>query len=184
MELLKSEYSENKGNGKLDKILLKCEKDNYNKLTNILYVSQNQQALILQALYFCDINIILKFGILESINQEYKIANELLELPNFIRYFCVIKCNDNIKNIINNSNTISNYKMCHYGDNQLGILVMKEYNLGSIDNYTWNINNINLLKNVIKQVIFSILNAYDKKGFLHGDLHTGNVLLKPKKIVK
>jgi len=130
-------------------------------------------------LYECDINVVLKFGILESIEKEYYISQELLDLPNFIRYFCLIKCNDDIKIIINNKNTISNYKMCHYGDNLIGILVMKEYNLGSIDNYIWNENNFELLKNVIKQVIFSILNAFNKKEFIHEDLHTGNILLKP-----
>jgi len=181
MELFKSEYSDNKGNGKLDKVLLKCQETNYYKLTEFLYTSQNEQALILKALYECDINVVLKFGILESIEKEYYISQELLDIPNFIRYFCLIKCNDNIKNIINNKNTISNYKICHYGDNQIGILVMKEYNLGSIDNYIWNEQNFELLKNVIKQVIFSIIYAYNKKGFIHGDLHTGNILLKPKR---
>ena len=29
MELLKTEYSENKGVGKLDKVILKCEESNY-----------------------------------------------------------------------------------------------------------------------------------------------------------
>ena len=180
MELFKTEYSDNKGDGKLDKVLLKCEDYNYYKLTDFLYTSQNEQALILKALYECDINVVLKFGILESIEKEYYISQELLDIPNFIRYFCLIKCNDNIKNIVNNKNTISNYKMCYYGDNQIGILVMKEYNLGSIDNYIWNENNFELLKNVIKQVIFTIIYAYNKKGFIHGDLHTGNILVKPK----
>ena len=181
MELLKSEYSENKANGKLDKVLLKCDDTNYYKLTEFLYTSHNEQALILKALYECNINIVLKFGILESIEKEYYISHELLDMPNFIRYFCLIKCNDNIKNIINNKNTISNYKMCHYGENKIGILVMKEYNWVSIDNYIWNENNFVLLKNVIKQVVFSTIYAYNKKGFIHGDLHTGNMLLKPKK---
>lgn len=183
MELSKSEFSNNKGNGKLDKVLLKCEDSNYYKLTEFLYTSHSEQALILKlkALYECEINVVLKFGVLESIEKEYYTSEELLEIPNYIRYFCSIKCNDNIKNIINNKNTISNYKMCHYGDKQIGILVMKEYNLGSIDNYIWNENNIELLKNVIKQVIFSTIYAYEKKGFIHGDLHSGNVLLKPKR---
>ncbi len=127
------------------------------------------------------LNIVLKFGILESIEKEYKVSLELLELNNFIRYFCLIKCNDYIMNILFYKNTIPNYKICHYGTNPIGILVMKEYNLGSIENYDWNENNFDLLKNVIKQVIFSILCAYNKKDFIHGDLHSGNVLLKPKR---
>jgi hypothetical protein len=44
MELIKCEYSNNKGNDKLDKILLKCEDSNYYKLTEFLYTSQNEQA--------------------------------------------------------------------------------------------------------------------------------------------
>ena len=71
MELFKTEYSDNKGNGKLDKVLLKCADYNYYKLTDFLYTSQNEQALILKALYECDINVVLKFGILESIEKEY-----------------------------------------------------------------------------------------------------------------
>ena len=167
MELLKTEHSQSKRNGKLDKVLLKCDEPNFYKLINFLY--------------YYKIDVVLKFGILESIEKEYQINQELLSLPNFIRYFCIIKCNDdikNIKNIINNKNTISNYKMCYYGDNLIGILVMKHYYLGSIENYIWNESNFNILKNVIKQVVFSIIYAYENKGFIHGDLHSGNVLLK------
>lgn len=36
--------------------------------------------------------------------------------------------------------------MCNYCDNQIGIIVMKENNLGCIDNYNWNENNFELLK--------------------------------------
>lgn len=181
MELLKTEHSKDKGNGKLDKVLIKCDEPNYYKLNEMLYVSQNEQALIIKALYDYNINIVLKFGILESIRKEYLISLELLDLPNFIRYFCMFVCDDNIKNIINNKQTISNYKMCHYGDKSIGIIVMKEYNLGSIENYDWNELNFDLLKNIIKQVLFAIIHAYKTKGFIHGDLHSGNVLLKPKK---
>ena len=144
-----------------------------------IYISQNEQAIVLKALYECNVNIILKFGILESIDKEYKISEELMLLPNFIKYFCIIKCNDNIKNVINNKNTISNYKICHYGNNEIGILVMKHYYLGCVDNYDWNENNFDLLKNIIKQVVFAIIYAYETKGFIHGDLHSGNILLKP-----
>ena len=181
MELLKTEYSKSKGKGKLDKVLLKCEEPNYYELTELLYKSQNDQAIILRALYEHKTNIVLKFGILESIEKEYGISQELLELPNFIRYFCTIKCNDNIKNIINNKNTIPEHKMCYYDDNKVGILVMEEHDLGSIENYVWNESNFDMLKNVIKQVIYSTIQAYNKKGFIHGDLHTGNILLKPKR---
>ena len=38
MELIKTEYSQNKGDGKLDKILLKCSKTNYYKLIDFIYI--------------------------------------------------------------------------------------------------------------------------------------------------
>ena len=68
MELLKTEYSETKGNDKLDKVLLNCNESNYYKLTEFLYTSQNYQALILKALYECDLNIVLK----RLINDDFK----------------------------------------------------------------------------------------------------------------
>ena len=181
MELYKTEYSQTKGKGKLDKVLLNCEESNYYKLIEFLYISQNNQALILKTLYDNKLNLVLKFGILESIQTEYLISQELNNLPNFIRYFCKIECNDNIKKIINNKETIMNYKMCHCGNDPVGILVMKYYPLGCINDYDWNESNFNVLKNVIKQVIFAILYAYETKEFLHNDLHCGNILLKERR---
>ena len=66
MELYKSEYSKDKGKGKLDKVLLKCRDYNYYKLVNFLYTSQKDQAIILKALFYCDIDVVLKFNALLS----------------------------------------------------------------------------------------------------------------------
>ncbi len=55
MELQKTEYSDSKGIGKLDKILLKYEESYYYKLKEFLYIAHNKQALIIKALYECDI---------------------------------------------------------------------------------------------------------------------------------
>ena len=56
------------------------------ELTNFLYVSINEQAIVIKALYECEIDVVLKFGYLSFIIKEYNISNELQELPNFIRY--------------------------------------------------------------------------------------------------
>lgn len=58
MELLKTEYSQNKGNGELDKLLLRCDEPNYYKLTELIYISQNERDNILEALYECKINVV------------------------------------------------------------------------------------------------------------------------------
>jgi hypothetical protein len=51
MELQKSEYSFNRGDGKLNKVSLSCENPIFYELTNLLYKSDNEQAIILNALY-------------------------------------------------------------------------------------------------------------------------------------
>jgi len=181
MELYKTEYSSSRGKGKLDKVLLKCKDTSYYKLNKFLDISKNEKSVVINALYDNKVDIVLKFGILNFIEKEYNTSKELYELPNFIRYFCMIECNDQIKNIINHKGNILNYKMCHYGSELVGILVMKHYKLGCINNYDWNESNFSILKNAITQTIFAIIYAYEAKGFIHGDLHCGNVLLKPKK---
>jgi hypothetical protein len=125
MELYKTEYSSDRGKGKLDKIVLNCKEPNFYKLIKFMYISHNDQALVMKTLFNNYIDVVLKFGILEYIDKEYQISLYLLDLSNFIKYFCKIQCNDNIKNIINYKETIMNYKICHYGDKLVGILVMK-----------------------------------------------------------
>jgi serine/threonine protein kinase len=83
-----------------------------------------------------------------------------------------------MKKIIKNQDMIQTYYLCKSGKEQIGILAMNYYKLGSIGNYLWNKTNLNILKNVLKQTIFSVLYAYEKIGFIHGDLHPNNVLLK------
>ena len=60
MELQKSEYSFNKGEFKLDKVSLRCENPIFYELTNLLYKSDNEKAIILNALYNSSINVVLK----------------------------------------------------------------------------------------------------------------------------
>lgn len=55
----------------------------------------------------------------------------------------MINYNDNISNILNYEKNISNYKLCHYGNNLIGILVMEYYKLNSIYDYKWSKNNFN-----------------------------------------
>ena len=77
---------------------------------------------------------------------------------------------------------ITTYYLCKNGKEEIGILTMNYYNLGSIGSYNWNNENINLLKNVLRQSIYVYLFAYYQTGFVHGDFHSDNILLKNKNL--
>jgi serine/threonine protein kinase len=182
MKLYKSENAL-KGRG-INKFSLKCEedKDKYLNLVNILYKSINENAVIIKGLYDNKKDIVLKIGILPAINKEYDIASKLKEIPNFIRYYCKFLCEDDIKEIINNENMLNAYNLGKNGKNTLGILTMGYYKLASIGNFIWKSGELNVLKNVLKQSVFAICYAYKMEGFVHGDLHADNILLKEKNI--
>ena len=122
-------------------------------------------------------HIVVKIGpsILE---KEFIIAKELetLKLPTFLHYFCKFQCLDNFNTITNSSK----YLCKESGDN-ITILVMPNIDLGDIGKYKWNRDNFDILKNIIKHIIISLLYAYKDIGFIHKDLHLGNILLKKTK---
>jgi hypothetical protein len=74
------------------------------------------------------------------------------------------------------------------GKTNFGILVMPYYSmrgcsktdtyiLGNIESYVWREEELGVLKNVLKQICFSLMYAYEKLGFLHNGDHLGNILL-------
>lgn len=121
--------------------------------------------------------IVVKIGP-SKLKEEYKIGKQLvrLQLPTFLDYYCIFNCLENFKTLNNSSKYL-----CKDSGENVTILVMPTINLGSISNYNWNRDNFNILLNVIKHVILSVLYAYDIEHFIHGDLHLGNVLLKKTK---
>jgi hypothetical protein len=178
MELFKSECV--LGGGHINKFSLKREEDKekYLNLIKILYKSSDNNAVIIHGLYNYHKDTVLKVGFYSWINKEYEISKKLQKIPNKVRYYCKFMCYDNIIKIINNEYMITNYKLCESGTNQIGILAMNYYKLGSVATFVWTINNFLILKNILKQTIFAVLLAYEVNGFINGDLHAGNVLLK------
>jgi len=123
-------------------------------------------------------HIVVKIGP-SILTKEFQIAKELetLKLSTFLHYYCKFQCLDDF-NKLNNS---SKYLCKDSSGKEITILVMPDIDLGGIGKYKWNRTNFIILKNVIKHVIISLLYAYKKIGFIHKDLHLGNVLLKKTK---
>jgi thiamine kinase-like enzyme len=125
---------------------------------------------------------IIKIGISETIEKEYQISHALFNQPKhniliekynyltkinyFIKYFCYFTCKNNIKNIVSNSS------VCTNDGDQLKILIMEKYN------NNWSIDNFNMLKELLKQIIYALYISYYNFGFIHNDVHFGNFLIK------
>jgi hypothetical protein len=130
---------------------------------------------------------IIKIGISETIENEYQISHALFNQPKhniliekynyltkinyFIKYLCYFTCKNNIKNIVSNSS------ICTNDSDQLKILIMEKYN-NNWSIYNWSIDNFDIFKELIKQIIYALYISYYNFGFIHNDVHFGNFLIK------
>ena len=95
----------------------------------------------------------------ELLENDNNTSNYLTKCVNFAKYFRFFSCKNN--------NT-PNY-----------VLFMEYYNFGSILNYIP--KSLNEIISILNQVIASATLAFEHFGFIHGDLHPGNILLKKTK---
>ena len=125
-------------------------------------------------------HIVIKIGPIErSIKKEYEIGKALQEIPGFIKYICLFQCFDDTIN----TNGIPR-KICNANQDEKNnkyVLIMPYIANSSIRDHKWNINDIEILKSLLTQTILTTLMAFQKLGFLHGDLHLDNILFKPTK---
>lgn len=129
----------------------------------------------------------------KSSEREFNIGQELFnhKLLGFIKYICLFSCydttnEDNIPIKATDQATKIDSKICqaeHTEKNLKKVLVMPYIQRGSIENFIWNSENVHILKNILIQSVISLAVAYDTIGFLHGDLHLGNILFKETKMI-
>ena len=121
---------------------------------------------------------VVKIGTGETISKEYTIGTKLYrEIPGFIEYYCLIKCTDSLdkyKEKLDNKLCTDNKK-----DQMMNILVMPYISAGSMRSFDWNETNMDLFRSCLKQLFISLYIAFNMFGFLHTDIHLGNVLMKP-----
>jgi len=125
-----------------------------------------------------DKEVIIKLGP-SVLQQEYLIGETLatLELPTFLRHTCIFDCLDDRQELFNKH--IVPPFLCKKTGDPIHILVMPFITgLPAID-YEWTRTNIEGLKVVFKHLVLSLFTAFQRFGFIHGDLHPGNVLLQP-----
>jgi serine/threonine protein kinase len=115
----------------------------------------------------------------ELLEKDFNVSNilEKLNCINFIKYYGLFNCTDNINNY-NIDKPLPKF-FCKKNGTINYFLFMEYYEIGSIVNYIP--NNSNDITSIINQVLCASILAYEKLGFIHGDLHPGNVLIKKTK---
>ena len=102
-------------------------------------------------------DIVIKIGEQEAIRKEYEYSKKIYNLKGFVKIIWYFE-----------------YKS---GGSQMKIIIMPYFEMGSICEYTWTSENIKQLRSSIKQALLSNISAFTK-GYLHGDFHPRNILLK------
>jgi len=144
--------------------------ENWLQLTRTLQTSNRNK--ILHGIFENHREAVAKIGDSGSIENEY-VTSQILynnQVKGFINFFCYFSCNY--------SNVSHETPLCKGPCDNLKVIVMPYYVLGSFAQYDWNANHFNALTSCIKQVLASLYTAYNKVGFIHNDIHTNNVLLK------
>lgn len=108
-------------------------------------------------------------------NQEFELAKQLegLHLPTLLNYCCRFECLDDRRSL----NYSSSY-LCKKTGDMIHVIIMPYVDGGQIDSWKWNRDNFDDLKQIMKHIVYTLLYAARNMGFIHNDLHVGNVLIK------
>lgn len=142
--------------------LLQRQKDEDSRVL-LAYLEQNHSK----------VNIVVKMGRENTtIRKEYSISEHLhkTKCAGFIKFICIFECYDD-----NSSD-----KICQGTPEQntkKDVLIMKYFNEGSVKNHSWSNTKFHILRSILIQVIYSLVVAYHKTGFIHNDLHLDNILI-------
>lgn len=173
-----SRYFSNATDSRKFKLDCKAPTEDWLELKRLIRGKFIDEMIILEGVLKEDTEVVIKIGRVDMLLKEYTIGKQLKDFPNFIRYYCNFSCLDTKENL---EGLVKGHlrRVCtEDGKMNIGVLVMPYYSLGDIESYAWREEELEVLKNILKQICFSLMYAYEKTGFLHNDEHLGNVLLR------
>lgn len=198
MDLLKKNRSSSSGND--DKYYIDCSKIDASSIEpmeiikNKKITSRNRfDTIILHAITQNELikkknrHIVVKIGRTKEGNEyiaqkEYNIGKQLVGINGFIRFLCIFSCYDDSSEHAQATQTPipTNNPICTSNNkkNDKFVLVMPYIKEGSMHDYNWTIDNIDFIKLLMIHTVLSLTEAFVKIGFIHGDLHWGNILFK------
>ena len=143
------------------------------------------KGLIMLSKYHNDHDVVVKITKLNKQKiqlEKIKFATKKLSiLPNFVVTLCSFNCMESMINMDTKYNEIDAF--CNANKNnseneEIMLEIMKKYK-GSLTNSIGK-QNKTMVEHILKQLIYGQLNAFEKIGFLHMDMHLGNILYDSK----
>jgi serine/threonine protein kinase len=125
--------------------------------------------------------------------KEYRIGKAVEKISGFIKYICLFGCydvtNDKFESLEAGETPVAvTTKICDAVDKREEkwkyVLVMPYIRGGSLENSNWTRENTDMLKNLIIHTVLSLAVAFEKVGFVHNDLHWGNILFTETKMTE
>lgn len=122
----------------------------------------------------------------EHVEQEYNVAKQLetAGLNGFIRMQCIFRCGHDDLTKYHSEIEPKTFKICHATTEtqNIDVLIMPYIvgpngNATTLHNYLETGGDIVSYKTIIRKVIVNLREAFLKTGFVHKDLHFGNVLI-------
>jgi len=108
-------------------------------------------------------------------------GKNLLDMPNFVKTFCSFKCDESTINLDNKYNGVKSYcmqKTTNIVTEEISIEIMYKYK--NTLHPKRGLLNKDTVEHIMKQLIFGQLNAFQKIGFLHMDIHLYNIMYADK----
>ncbi len=94
----------------------------------------------------------------------------------FVKYLCKFSCQDDINKY---SKIDTDTYICDKdGKVKITSLLMEIFELGSIKDFSWNADNFYILKDLLKKTLEILFKVSKETGFIHRDLHCGNIMIK------
>ena len=124
--------------------------------------------------------IVVKIGKTNAlVHQEYNISKKLIDagVHGFIHIDCLFRCKNNLEKYkIGQQIDKDTFQLCDSnGNDNIDVIIMPFIGKGiTLKNYL--VDAIKY-KKILKQVVENLFNAFAKTGFVHGDLHFGNILI-------
>ena len=111
-----------------------------------------------------------------NLQRDYEIGqalNTAFRLPTILDYYCMFECLDRINEL-----TGSRKSLCKTSGEPIQVILMPYISGKPIHEWGWVRSNFGALKNVMKHLVLTTLYAAANIGFVHKDLHTGNIMIK------